>query len=50
MEAQTAIWAISLTGITVVTLAFLYVVIQAGKTADTAQVQRTSNVIRTWWF
>jgi cytochrome c oxidase subunit 2 len=53
MVFQDAIWAITLAGMGLVTLGFVYVISQAGKPADTTQAQqayRTSNVLRRWLF
>lgn len=47
---QNEIWLITLTGLGLVTLGFLYVIMQTGKQADVSGVQKTSNAIRRWWF
>ncbi len=53
MIFQNEIWLISLVGMGLVTLGFLYVIYQAGKPADTAEAQRahkTANSLRGWLF
>jgi cytochrome c oxidase subunit 2 len=53
MVFQNAIWVITLVGMGLVTLGFVYAISQAGKPADTAQAQqayRASNVLRRWLF
>lgn len=49
MVAQAGIWWITLAGLAIIAVVFLYI-IQSGKTAVTAQIQRTANRIRRWWF
>ncbi|MGH8455356.1 MAG: cytochrome oxidase [Stenotrophobium sp.] len=34
----------------IVTLVFIYVIVQSVKSADAAHVQKKSNAIRRWWF
>ena len=50
MVIQDEVWLLTLTGISVVALAFIYVIAQAGKPADPAQVQKRAHAIRRWWF
>lgn len=53
MIFQNEIWIIALVGMGLVTLGFVYVIWQAGKPADTAEVQqaqKTSNLLRKWLF
>lgn len=53
MIIQDAIWAIALAGMGLVTLGFLHVVSQAGRSADeeaTRRSARTANAIRKWLF
>lgn len=53
MIFQNAIWLIALVGMGLVALGFIYVIVQAGKPADTAESERahrTSNVLRRWLF
>jgi len=50
MIAQDKIWMLTLAGIGLVTLAFIYVIVNAGKSADSAQVQKSAYAIRRWWF
>lgn len=50
MIAQTQIWLLTLTGIGLVSLVFIWVTSQASKPDDSAQVQKASYAIRRWWF
>lgn len=53
MVFQNAIWTITLVGMGLVTLGFVYAISQAGKPADPAQAgqsYRASNVLRRWLF
>lgn len=50
MIIQNEVWVITLVGLAAVTLGFLYVIGQAGRTGDANRVRKTSNVIRRWWF
>ncbi|MGB9430545.1 MAG: cytochrome oxidase [Gammaproteobacteria bacterium] len=53
MIFQNEIWLIALVGMGLVTLGFIYVIVQAGKPADTAEAERahrTSNILRRWLF
>lgn len=51
MIFQNAIWTVTLVGMGLVALGFLYVILQAGKPADTAQArQGTANTLRRWLF
>lgn len=53
MIFQDEIWSISLVGMGLVTLGFIYVVLQAGKPADATEAERAhkaSDVLRRWLF
>ncbi|MGA9852864.1 MAG: cytochrome oxidase [Gammaproteobacteria bacterium] len=53
MIFQNEIWLIALVGMGLVTLGFIYVIVQAVKPADTEEAQRahkTSNMLRRWLF
>lgn len=53
MIFQDVIWTVALVGIGLVSLAFIYIVGQAGKPADdaaTRKAARTSSVLRRWLF
>ena len=53
MIFQNGIWSISLIGMGLVALGFLYVILQAGKPADDAalrKAQRTSATLQRWLF
>lgn len=53
MDLQDSIWAIALSGMGLVTLGFLHVVSQAGRSADeeaTRRSARTANALRRWLF
>lgn len=53
MIFQNEIWAVTLCGMGLVTLGFLYVISQVGKPANAAQEQtayRRSNLLRRWLF
>ncbi|MGH8398855.1 MAG: cytochrome oxidase [Gammaproteobacteria bacterium] len=53
MIFQNEIWLIALVGMGLVTLGFIYVIVQARKPADTEEAQRahkTSNMLRRWLF
>lgn len=50
MITQDEVWLVSLVGIGLVALVFIYVISQAGKTADATQVQKKAYAIRRWWF
>jgi cytochrome c oxidase subunit 2 len=53
MVFQDVIWTISLVGMGLVALGFIYAIVQAGKPPDTPaakQVARASNVFRAWLF
>lgn len=53
MILQDRVWLIVLSGMGLVTLAFIYVIIQAGRPADEAEAQhayKTSNKLRRWLF
>ena len=53
MISGNEVWVIALVGMGLVALAFVYVIMQAGKPADEARAQRaygTSNALRRWLF
>ena len=53
MILQDRVWLIVLSGMGLVTLAFIYVIIQAGRPADEAEARhayKTSNKLRRWLF
>lgn len=50
MATQDIVWAVTLMVISLIALAFIHVVVQAGRTAESALVHRRSNIIRLWWF
>lgn len=53
MILQNVVWAITLVGIGLIALGFIYIISQAGKPADDAATKKaahTSNVIRRWLF
>lgn len=50
MNAQSAIWWITLTGLGIISAIFLYIIARSGQTADAARIQLTSKKIRRWWF
>ena len=50
MIAQDEVWLVSLIGMGLVALVFIYVISQAGQTAGAAQVQKKAYAIRRWWF
>lgn len=50
MISQDLVWMLTLFGIGVVALAFIYVIAQSGKPADSAQVTKKAYAIRRWWF
>src|SRR6185437_2078477 len=50
MIKQDAVWLMTLAGVGLVALAFVYVISQSGKPADPAQVQKSAYAIRRWWF
>ncbi len=53
MILQNLVWTIALTGMSLVALAFLYVISQAGKPADDAATRKsthTAHVLRRWLF
>ena len=53
MIFQNGIWTISLIGMGLVALGFLYLILQAGKPADDAELrkaQRTSASLQRWLF
>jgi cytochrome c oxidase subunit 2 len=50
MITQDAVWVLTLTGITGVALAFIYVIAQVGKPADALRISHRAHAIRRWWF
>jgi cytochrome c oxidase subunit 2 len=50
MNMQDIVSLATLAGVGIVTLVFIYVIAQSGKSDDAAQVQKQSNFIRRWWF
>lgn len=50
MITQDAVWVLTLAGIGVVALAFIYVIAHSGQQADSAQITRKAYAIRRWWF
>ena len=50
MIMQDAVWMLTLAGIGVVALTFIYVIAGSGKQADSQQVTRKAYAIRRWWF
>lgn len=50
MITQDVVWIVTLAGIGVVALAFIYVIAHSQSPADSAQVTRKSYAIRRWWF
>jgi cytochrome c oxidase subunit II len=50
MTFQDQVWSITIAGIGGVALVFLYVISQATRQAEAAQVQARANAIRRWYF
>ncbi len=50
MDLQSEAWLVTLIGLGVVTLFFLYVIVQAGTTADAADVKHRAYALRGWLF
>lgn len=50
MITQDWVWVLTLAGIGVVALTFIYVIAHSGKQADPGQVTRKAYAIRRWWF
>jgi cytochrome c oxidase subunit II len=50
MITQDAVWVLTLAGIGVVALTFVYVIARTGKPADSGQVTCKAYAIRRWWF
>ena len=50
MSRQDAVWLITLIGIGLVALVFIYVISRSGGSADAKQVQTRAYAIRRWWF
>jgi len=50
MITQDHVWMWTLAGIGVVTLAFVFVIVNASKPADPSTVQKHAYAIRRWWF
>ncbi|MGH8462242.1 MAG: cytochrome oxidase [Stenotrophobium sp.] len=47
---QNEVWVITLAGIGLVTLAFVWVIVQSTKAPASDQRQKTADSIRRWWF
>ena len=50
MTVQNEVWLITLAGMGLVALAFIYVIAKSGKPADASAVQKKAYAIRRWWF
>ncbi|MGH8133055.1 MAG: cytochrome oxidase, partial [Steroidobacteraceae bacterium] len=50
MNRQDEVWLITLIGIALVALVFIYVISRSGGSADAKQVQTRAYAIRRWWF
>lgn len=50
MTLQDEVWFITLAGIGAVALIFLYVISQAGRSAEAVRVQKRADAIRRWFF
>ncbi len=50
MIRQDEVWLISLIGMGLVAVVFIYVVAMSGKPADATRVQKKAYAIRRWWF
>lgn len=50
MIAQDKVWLLTLAGIGLVALAFIFVIARSGKPADPEPVQKSAYAIRRWWF
>jgi cytochrome c oxidase subunit II len=50
MNKQDEVWLITLIGIALVALVFVYVISSSGGSADAKQVQTRAYAIRRWWF
>ena len=50
MITQDHVWMWTLAGMGIVTLAFAFVIINAGKPSDASQVRKRAYAIRRWWF
>lgn len=50
MVIQDVVFTVALVLIAAIAATFIYVVVQAGRPAEVAQVHRKSNAIRRWWF
>lgn len=50
MITQDAVWVLTLAGIGLVALTFVYVISHSGKLADSEQVTHKAYAIRRWWF
>lgn len=50
MVMQDVVWLITLCGIGLVSLVFVWVIWQSGKTPAPEQLHETSNTIQRWWF
>lgn len=50
MTVQNEVWLITLAGVGLIALVFLYVIAKSGEPADSTQVQKKAYAIRRWWF
>ena len=50
MITQQVVWMLTLAGIGIVALTFIYVIANSGKTADATSVNHKAYAIRRWWF
>lgn len=50
MSVQDGVGAVTLAGIAIVAAGFLFVIVNASRTGDAAQVQGRAYAIRRWWF
>lgn len=50
MSLQSEAWLVTLAGIGLVTLGFLYVIVRAGKAADASEVKHRAYALRGWLF
>ena len=50
MTVQNEVWLITLAGMGLVALAFIYVIAKSRKPADSSRVQKKAYAIRRWWF
>ena len=50
MITQDEVWLMTLAGVGLVALAFIFVIAQSGRPAESGQVQKSAYAIRRWWF